>query len=147
MFWHGRIVPSRRMAASKSLKLAWIPSLLLCGALLAAPNADAEEFIDKMLLAVGARRVACAEDVALETKAREMEAVCAVFDGKFESFEGRWTRYLRPDTVRDASSPFDRTRPLTSWEFREDAHERIYAVGHVALGVRFTDGRILMAYR
>lgn len=110
---------------------------------------EAETFIGQMLRGVGATETKCPDEVIETTRAREMRAVCAEYDGDFESFRSRWRSRLFGHTTLDPTTLppiLPRVEPKTAWEPVGISHDRIYAVGHRAVGVRFTTGDILIVY-
>lgn len=116
----------------------------------AAGQEPARVFIDEMIRGVGAHEVSCPADIEEATLAREMAAVCARFDGDFGSFQSLWHLYLLDDAIRKNNGEPGRvphTLPQTAWEVRDGGHERIYAVGERAVGVRFDAGAVMMVYK
>ena len=134
---------SRRLAAGLLLLLfvAWP---------VGARDEQAETFIEEMIRGIGAREIKCPSEVRTEAEAREVVVVCATFDGDFESFEYEWTMHLLHDAIldnRDGSGRVPHSAPQSAWEKNQGVHERFYLVGEAALGVRFSRGYVLMAYR
>lgn len=120
---------------------------------LAAPRGDEEadprSFVETMLSGIGAEQRQCAPEVIEQVRARQMQVVCASFEGSFERFELRWGLQISRNELIDGLTPED-PRPVavpqTGWEAQGAAHERIYVVGKKALGVRFTAGDLLMVW-
>lgn len=123
--------------------------------LLAAPAAadestPAETFITAMLEGVGAVERQCPVDVRERIEQREMRVVCARFEGDFNSFESRWTLHILQDAMFDNNYGGGTIPPFearTGWEVSGSTYDRIYYIGQSTLGVRFTEGEILMVYK
>jgi hypothetical protein len=114
-----------------------------------APD-DARTFASEMLRGVGASEVTCPDAVLTMAHERELQVICATFEGDFQAFEYRWTMSLLDDAIRnsrDGSGRLPYSEPKTAWTVTEGFHERVYAVGQNALGIRFSRGYVLLAYR
>ncbi len=125
--------------------------LVLLGAAVTAPAQEpARVFIEEMLRGVGAREISCPSEIRDAIEVRAMEAVCARYDGDFGAFQSAWSLFLLDDVLREGSGQGRRipyTLPQTAWEVRDGGHERIYAVGKRAVGVRFDAGAVMMVYK
>jgi len=115
-----------------------------------AEGEPARTFISEMLTGVGATTLDCPIDVRDRIASREMQVVCARFDGDFTTFESRWTLHILQDAIYDKNyggGVIPTFEARTGWEASGETHDRIYAVGDSTLGVRFTAGEILMVYK
>jgi hypothetical protein len=119
------------------------------------PSADgvrdqpARQFIDESLRGIGAEKIACPADVTEQVRTRQMNAVCARFDGSFERFVVRWGLQMIQSEGPEGREPTaGRTtvEPQTDWESTGAIHDRIYLVGVHAIGVRFASGDVLMVW-
>ena len=131
--------------------------LLLCsapGAAPAAPYADGDPagvrgFAKRMIEGIGAEARDCRPDIVREIEARDMNVVCARFEGSFARFELRWDLELYEDanpSSRSADAPAAPVQPLTEWESNGAQYDRIYRVERKAVGVRFTGGELLLVW-
>jgi len=105
-------------------------------------------FVEKMLQGVEATRIRCPDEVTTMASSDDVTLVCATIDGDFERFEYLWSMALLRRAMDDRDA--DRRphlEPLTAWESNGAVHERVYAVGLNSLGVRVSEGYVLMAYK
>ena len=123
------------MARRASLLLLVLPLLLLWGDGLTATEDETAVFLGAALRGIGARATECPPPIVRETAAREMAVMCARFDGDFNSFRSKWAEWT------------SRAEPKTGWDASGLNHDRVYAVGERAVGVRFTLGDILIVYK
>jgi hypothetical protein len=126
--------------------------LVLCLTAGAAQAADGDPagvrgFARRMIAGIGAEERECRPEIAREIQAREMNVVCASFDGSFARFELRWDLALYDgagSSRRGTEPPEPAAHPLTEWESNGTQHDRIYRVQQKAVGVRFTGGGELL---
>ena len=114
-----------------------------------ATDRDVLIFIEQMMHGVEAELIVCPMDVLRDVRTHDMNAVCATFNGDFEQFEWRWTLSLLRESFADQQETggvLPRTEPQSSWEIHEGNHERIYAVGEDVVGVRFSEGDVIIVY-
>lgn len=124
--------------------------VILTSAGLAGDDDDTRTFINEMLTGVGATMLDCPVAVRERIEQREMQVVCAQFDGDFNTFESRWTLHILQDTIYDKNyggGAIPHFQARTGWEVSGMTHDRIYSIGPSTLGVRFTDGEILMVFK
>ena len=130
--------------------IAAVLSLTLGLPVSAGDGDSAQSFVTEMLSGVGAITLDCPIDVRDRIESREMQVVCARFEGDFPTFESRWTLHILQDAIYDrnyggGTIPIFEAR--TAWELSGNTHDRIYSIGPSTLGVRFTEGEILMVYK
>jgi hypothetical protein len=135
-----------------------LPMGLLLSLALATGAAPAQEsivdsyartFVESMLQGVGAQRTECVPEIEQQIRTREMNAVCARFEGSFERFEVRWGLQMilnEPPEPDDLRPPQVLIEALTDWEPNGDDYDRIYRVQGKAIGVRFMRGDVLMVW-
>ncbi|HXV75957.1 MAG TPA: hypothetical protein VD788_06505 [Candidatus Polarisedimenticolaceae bacterium] len=106
-------------------------------------------FANTMLRGVGAVPTECKPDLLRQVESRQMQIMCARFEGSFARFEIRWDLEMlqreRPDpnSYGTVEPP---VTPLTNWEANGVEYDRIYRVEGKAIGVRFNDGDVLMVW-
>jgi hypothetical protein len=106
-------------------------------------------FAHTMIRGVGAEHTECKADLLLQVRSREMQIVCARFDGSFARFEIRWDLEM---LQRDRPSPtsYGTVEPpataLTGWESNSGDYDRIYRIEGKAIGVRFNGGDVLLVW-
>jgi len=105
-------------------------------------------FVDNMLQGVEATRIRCPDEVTTMASSDDVTLICATIDGDFERFEYLWNMELlrRAMDERDIEKR-PHLEPLTAWESNGAVHERVYSVGLTSLGVRVSEGYVLMAYK
>ena len=106
----------------------------------------AQDFIDGMIVRIEAQEKPCARTVGAATRSREMGVVCAKFGGSFEKFESRW-RFQIVQQTKVSSRANSIVEAQTGWQQIDGIHERIYAVDRVVIGVRFTQGDLVIVYK
>ena len=125
---------TRRRAALLTSLCLFLPI-----AALAQPQAEQPTetvvFIEAALRDIGARPTECSTDVKEAIRSREMDVMCARYDGDFESFRSRWRRRL------------SRVEPKTGWAINGETYDRIYSLGAQAVGIRFSMGEILVVFK
>jgi hypothetical protein len=136
---------------------AGLPILVLLGTLTGTVALGAEIpdypparlFAQQMMQGIGAQVTDCSAEIAKEVENRRMSALCARFEGTFDSFEVRWGLQLllnepgERDTVVVAGVEVE---AQTEWVAKGRVHDRIYRVGRLAVGVRFTSGDVLLVW-
>jgi hypothetical protein len=128
-----------------AIALALTATMWLAGAERAT---DVNAFVANMLKGVEATRIPCPDEVKTMASSDDVTLVCATIDDDFERFEYLWSMELlrRAMDDRDAETR-PHLEPLTAWESSGAVHERVYAVGLRSLGVRVSEGYVLMAYK
>jgi hypothetical protein len=122
-------------------RTAWLATLclLLSSVVLAQPereqSTDPFVFIETALRQIGARETECPANIKQATRGREMGALCARFDGDFESFRSQWRERV------------SRVEPKTGWSVNGQTYDRVYVVGTQAVGIRFSMGDILVVFK
>jgi len=111
-------------------------------------QSDVNLFVDDMLRGVEATRIRCPDEVKEMADSDDVTLVCATIENDFERFEYLWSLELLRRAM-DNRNPESRPHlePLTAWESSGAVHERVYAVGLRSLGVRVSEGYVLMAYK
>jgi hypothetical protein len=134
----------------------WCVALLVLVAAIATPIAaqdlepsPVQTFVLTMIRGVGAEETACSPDMQRQVELRRMNIVCARFDGTFSRFEIRWDLEMLQRERPDPESLGTVEPPvfaLTDWEASGGEYDRIYRVAGKAIGVRFTDGDVVMVW-
>jgi hypothetical protein len=113
----------------------------------ASADDPTEVFVSSAIKNVGATSVRCSKEIRAAVRSRQMVAVCASFEGDFEMFRSRWAERMELAPPTDLENERNRMpQPRTQWEHRNGIHERIYAVGPNAVGVRFSAGELMLVY-
>jgi len=122
--------------------------LSLTGPIVASEE-KALQFIDGMLGGIDARKIECSDEVRHQVKTREMKAVCAKFDGRFELFRPRWDAYHQRQFGPAPGLPGRDSPgiPQTDWLASGTRHERVYSLSETVIGVRFQEGEVLVVYK
>jgi hypothetical protein len=133
------------------MKAALIATVLIVGVafwLLGPGEPDSvSAFVDHMLDGVEATRIPCPDEVAALAQDDDVTLVCATIDGDFERFEYLWSMELLRRAMDEDDAGQPHLEPLTAWETNGEVYERVYAVGLTSLGVRVSEGYVLMAYK
>ncbi len=133
------------------MKTAFVMIGLILGAAAwligSATEVTTDNLLTEMLHGVEARPIPCPTDVQFLAIAEEMTLICATTDNDFDRFEYLWNLEM----IRGASDHSAEARPhmspITQWELIDGVHERVYRYGEFALGVRVSDGYLMLAYK